>query len=101
MQRHAVGTTHAGRTMRATTQQLLRSVTQTEMDDANAVERDSLGRTWVRLDYQYSRLGTRMVASGHVLTARESAGTRADPFKFGRAIHYLALHEYGDEYDDS
>ena len=101
MQRHAVGTTHAGRTMRATTQQLLRSVTQTEMDDANAVERDSLGRTWVRLDYQYSRLGTRMVASGHVLTARESAGTRADPFKFGRAIRYLALHEYGDEYDDS
>ena len=38
VQRHAVGTTHAGRTMGATTQQLLRSITQAEADDANAVE---------------------------------------------------------------
>ena len=42
-----------------------------------------------------------MVASEHVLAARETAGTRAHPFKFGRTIRYMALHEYGEEqYDD-
>jgi hypothetical protein len=38
-QRHAVGTTHAGCTIRATTQQLVRSIAQAETDDAGAVER--------------------------------------------------------------
>ena len=45
-------------------------------------------------------MGTRMVASGHVITAREMATSPADPFKYGRTIRYLALHQYGDEYDD-
>ena len=92
---HAIGTRSAGRTLRSSAQRLVRAV---RGDDAAVT--DPLGRTWVTLQYENSLVGSRMVASGHVIAAREMATGSTDPFKYGRAIRYLAMHEYGDEYDD-
>ena len=90
-----MGTRNAGKTQRSSAQRLARAVRA----DGDAIT-DSLGRTWVTLQYEHSLVGSRMVASGHVIAAREMANGATDPFKYGRAIQYLAMHEYGDEYDD-
>ena len=92
---HAVGTRNAGKSQRSSAQRLVRAVRGD--DDATT---DPLGRTWVALQYEHSLIGSRMVASGHVIAAREMSTGSTDPFKYGRAIRYLAMHEYGDEYDD-
>ena len=84
---HAIGTRNAGRTLRSSAQRLVRAV---RGDDAAVT--DPLGRTWVTLQYENSLVGSRMVASGHVIAAREMATGSTDPFKYGRAIRYLAMH---------
>ena len=89
LERHAEGTTNSGRTMRASAQRLLRNLRSAGAEVPSRIEEDGVGRTWVTLDYGHSRAGSRMVASGHILAAREMAGTNADPFKFGRAMRYL------------
>ena len=100
LQRHAAGTTNAGKTQRSSAQRLARAIRAELADTDCDTITDSMGRTWTTLRYEYSLLGSRMVASGHVLAARETAQGGTDPFKYGRAIRYLALQEYGDEFDD-
>ena len=56
--------------------------------------------SWITIKYKHCKIGQRLKAPGHTLGTREYAeGT--DPFKSGSEVRYLALQQYGVEFDDS
>ena len=59
---------------------------------------------WLDLQYSFgkhSKVGERLVASGHIVCPREYA-LSLDPFAgFGRIVKEVALGRYGEDYDDA
>ena len=70
-----------------------------QLGDHLQIDTNTVDTAWLPTEWRLAPLGYRLVASGHILTAREMA-IQLDPFKgWGSMVRQEALSRFGAEMD--